>query len=97
MVTHVSQNSEHHVRMVAQLRRERTVAHDLANTSFGISIVILTKCVARTHFAWTTCCSNQQNPGEATFRDGSFDRWDVDEGISAGWKNAPCLFTFQDR
>ena len=30
----VSQNSEHHVRMVAQLRRERMVAHDFANTSF---------------------------------------------------------------
>ena len=29
-------NSEHHVRMVAQLLRERMVAHDLANSSFGI-------------------------------------------------------------
>ena len=36
------------------------------------------KCVARTYFAWTTFCSNQQNPGAATLRDGSFGRWDVD-------------------
>ena len=35
---------------------------------------------------WTTCCSNQQNPGAATFRDGNFGRWDVDQGIPAGWK-----------
>ena len=31
---HVSRNSEHHVRMVAQLRREGMVAHDFASTSF---------------------------------------------------------------
>ena len=49
-------------------------------------VVLLLKCVARTYFAWTMCCSNQQNPGAATLRDGSFDRWDVDQGISAGWK-----------
>ena len=39
------------------------------------------KCVARTYFSWNVCCSNQQNPGAATFRDGSFDRWDVDQGF----------------
>ena len=32
MVAHVSQNIEEHVRMVAQLRRERMIAHNLANT-----------------------------------------------------------------
>ena len=37
-------------------------------------------------FAWTTCCSNQQSPNEAKFRDGSFDHWDVDQGIYAGRK-----------
>ena len=28
-----------------------------------------------------------QSPNEARFRDGSFDRWDVDQGISVEWKN----------
>ena len=26
---------------------------------------------------------------EARFRDGTFDRWHVDQGISAGWKMHP--------
>ena len=40
-----------------------------------------------TYFAWTTCCSNQQSLNEATFRDGSFDRWDVmTKGFLEGWK-----------
>ena len=26
------------------------------------------------------------SPNEAKFRDGSFDRWDVDQGISVEWK-----------
>ena len=57
MVAHFSQNSEYHVRMVAQLRRERMVAHYLANSPLGIFIrhhpwvVLLMKCVARTYFA----------------------------------------------
>ena len=85
MVSHVSQNSEHHVGVVAQLRRERMVAHDLAHKHHP-RVVLWMKCVARTYFAWATCWSNQQNPGAATFRDGGFDRWDADQGISAGWK-----------
>ena len=44
------------------------------------------KCVARTHFAWTTFCSNQHNPGEATFRDGSFDHVVSSQVFSAEWK-----------
>ena len=32
MVAHVSQYIEEHVRMVAQLRRERMIGHNLANT-----------------------------------------------------------------
>ena len=28
----------------------------------------------------------QSSPNEARFHDGSFDPWDVDKGISAGWK-----------
>ena len=31
-------------------------------------------------------CSNQQNPGAATFRDDSFGRWDVDQATSVEWK-----------
>ena len=49
-------------------------------------VVLSGKCAAHALFAWTTCCSNQQSPNEARLRDGSFDRWDVDQGISAGWK-----------
>ena len=38
MVTHVSQNNKHHVRMVAQLRRQRVVAHEFTHTSFRIPV-----------------------------------------------------------
>ena len=27
-----------------------------------------------------------RNPDEATFRDGSFDRWDVNKAFSVGWR-----------
>ena len=37
-------------------------------------------------FAWTTCCSNQQNPSEATFRDGSFDHSVSSQVFSVGWR-----------
>ena len=46
-------------------------------------VVLSGKCVVHTHSAWTTCRANEQNPNEATFRYGSFDRWDVDQEISA--------------
>ena len=36
--THVSKNSEHHVRLVAQLRRERMVTHNLADMPFLSSV-----------------------------------------------------------
>ena len=38
MVTHTLQNSEHHVRIVEQLRQDRTVPHHFADTSFGIPV-----------------------------------------------------------
>ena len=51
--------------------------------SAGRSIM---KCVARTHFAWTTCVFNQQNPGDATFRDGSIDHLVSSQAFSTGWR-----------
>ena len=62
------------------------VAHDLADSSFGIFMSFLIKCLAHAYFAWTMFCSNQQNPGAATFRDDSFGRWDVDQATSVEWK-----------
>ena len=44
------------------------------------------KCVARSHFAWTTCCSNQQIPNEATFRDSSFDHLVSSQVFSVEWR-----------
>ena len=38
---YVSQNSEHHVRMVAQSRRERMVAHDIADTSIWSPVLVI--------------------------------------------------------
>ena len=43
-------------------------------------VVLLMLCVGRRYFAWTMRCYNQQNPGAATFRDGSFDRWELTKG-----------------
>ena len=51
-----------------------------------LQVVLSGKCAAHTHLAWTTCCSNQQSPNEARFRDGSFDRWNVDQGIPVEWR-----------
>ena len=51
-----------------------------------LQVVLSGKCVVHTHLAWTKCCSSQQSPDEAKFRDGSFDRWDVDQAISVEWK-----------
>ena len=51
------------------------VAHDFSlirrwDSRLRIARVVLSgKCVVHTHSAWTTCCANQQNPSEATFRD----------------------------
>ena len=36
--------------------------------------------------AETSHYSSQRSPDEAKFRDGNFDRWDVDQGISVEWK-----------
>ena len=38
-------------------------------------------CRALAPFAWTKCCSSRRSPDEAMFRDDSFDREDVDQGI----------------
>ena len=47
------------------------------------------KCVARTHFAWTTCCSNQKKKQmKPRF---------VKPRVFRGMEKAPCLFTFHDR
>ena len=39
-----------------------------------------------THLPSTKCCSSRQSPDEARFRDGNFDRWDVDQAFSVGWR-----------
>ena len=49
-------------------------------------VVLSGKYAAHALVAWTTCCSNQQSPNKAKSRDGSFDRWDVDQVISTGWQ-----------
>ena len=49
-------------------------------------VVLSGKCAALTPFAWTKCSSSRRSPDEARFRDGSFDRWDVDQGIFVEWK-----------
>ena len=49
-------------------------------------VVLSGECAPHTPFVWSTCCSNQQSPNEARFRDGSFDRWYDDQGISVEWK-----------
>ena len=71
---------EHHVRMVAQLRRERMVAHEFADTSFlesrmgklqdvrgNVPIIVV---VLRS----TTCCFILRHPGGPMSHDSSFDR-----------------------
>ena len=44
-------------------------------------VVLSRKYAVHAQFAWSTCCSNQQSLNEARFRDGSVDRWDVDQGF----------------
>ena len=34
----------------------------------------------------TKCCASRRSPEEAMFRDGNFDRWDVDQAFSVGWR-----------
>ena len=58
-----------------------------------LQVVLSGRCVAQTHLAWTKCCS-QQSPDEARFRDGNFDRWDVDQAISVEWKMHHMLVHF---
>ena len=51
-----------------------------------LQVVLSGKRAVHTHLAWTTCCSNPRNPDEAMFRDGNFDRWDVNRAFSVGWR-----------
>ena len=53
-----------------------------------MQLVLSGKCVVQTHFAWTKCWSSQQSPDEARFHDGNFDRWDVYQACSVGWRNS---------
>ena len=68
------------------------VTHDIGITSFldsrmsSLRFVLPGKCADHGRRAWTTCCSSRQSPDEARLRDGSFDRWDVDQAFSVEWK-----------
>ena len=66
------------------------VAHDLANASLLESCVTTLEIVLEgtdhRRRAWTTCCSNPRSPDEAMYREGNFDRWDVDQSFSVDWK-----------
>ena len=52
----------------------------------SLQVVLSGKCADHERHAWTTCCSCRQSPDEARSRDGSFDRWDVEQAFSLGWK-----------
>ena len=59
----------------------------LLDSRVSMPLVVLSgNCAAHALFTWTACCSNQSSPNEARFRDGSFDRWDVDQAFSVGWR-----------
>ena len=49
-------------------------------------VVLSEKCAAHTPFAWTKCCSNQQNPDEAMFHDGNYDHLVSSQVFSVGWR-----------
>ena len=81
-----------HVRMVAQLGRERMVAHDFANTSFfgsrmnNLQLVLGGKCADHGRLAWTKCSSSRRSPDEAMFHDDNADHSVSSRVFFVGWR-----------
>ena len=78
--------------MVAMSRRERMVAHDIADAPFLLAVVVRCRTFFQENFVDRVFrdvierCANQRSRGEAMSRGGSFDRLGAGLEFHVGWR-----------